>query len=607
MLARVGIRTPFGRDAVAAATLAAAGVVVTLTVHGEVLAALAWVLVPLVVLESGVIAWRRRSPLLVLAAAVAAYCAALAAFGLHAWGYGVMVSSYTATAYRRGRLAGAAIGLAAVTVVVAGLVAAAAPGLPVVASAAGTTAVTGLTTALVSILLPGCVGAYVATRRAHRGEASSVDDGPEPPDGYVEWTQRVPAKPMRSEDVTGVVTTRRRIARSTLAVRIVAWPMLLLSAVNVAIGRVQALALVAVAVTLLWAARSARAGRRAGGFALVACGVLWSAFVLVAVTAEALQSPEEALAALATGTAFAALGGAVAAGGLISVRVRDPECFHGLGGRPRMRPLRLGDVRRPAVATSLLASALVALIAFSLLPVNGLLAGVVLLPAVWLFRRAQARAAPGADRAVEQDPRPPVLYLRSFGDEDVTVRGRLSRRRALLENLQWPATDRFEEVVVRHLADYGPVVAAGRPGERVPKLGAAREYLPDREWQRSIARRIDDAGLIAVVLGRTRGLEWEVTALVEAGALARTIVVVPSGDPDEVARRWRAQAIVLARAGGPVLDPELDGGQAVNALVVLPADGRIVCGRRRDEWHYETALHRAASTTAGARHEPRGP
>lgn len=401
------------------------------------------------------------------------------------------------------------------------------------------------------------------------------------------------------EDVSDIARARRRIARVTLLARIIAWPLLVFAVADIAQGRFEALIVLALSLVLLWAARSSRAGSRAGGAALLVCGALGFLIALIG----AVQMEDDLAAAVGGSVFFVILGGAMALGGVETLRAAGrPEVFYGLRLRAATRRLRLRDLRRASVAVRLLASLALAVLAAFAVAVSGIVGGLLLLPAVWLLRQAMAHAAPDAARALQEDASPPVLYLRSFADEELTIRSRWNRRRSLLENLQWPARDRFEEVLVRHLADYGPVIAVGQPGERIPKLGAAREYLPDQEWQHSVLRRMKDACLVAVVLGRTEGLEWEMAALVRTGALARTLLIAPPVDDAQIQARWRTTAMAVERAGGPSLHAELAAEDALRALVVVPAGaGRTICGKRRDEWHYETALHRAASTLVESR------
>jgi hypothetical protein len=92
--------------------------------------------------------------------------------------------------------------------------------------------------------------------------------------------------------------------------------------------------------------------------------------------------------------------------------------------------------------------------------------------------------------------RPPVVYLRSFDDDQRAAR----IKGALTE----------EEHLGKVLSQLGPFVAVGRPGEPLPAMGASRVYLGDDEWQTAVEKLVQQARLVVIRTGGTKGLEWEV-------------------------------------------------------------------------------------------------
>src|SRR5262245_6770014 len=72
------------------------------------------------------------------------------------------------------------------------------------------------------------------------------------------------------------------------------------------------------------------------------------------------------------------------------------------------------------------------------------------------------------------DMRAPVIYLRSFHSDK-----RLARRPLAIGRVVSIYTE--EEQLVQAVREVGPVVAVGRPGERLPRLGAQRVYLEDMD------------------------------------------------------------------------------------------------------------------------------
>lgn len=106
---------------------------------------------------------------------------------------------------------------------------------------------------------------------------------------------------------------------------------------------------------------------------------------------------------------------------------------------------------------------------------------------------------------------PYVLYLRSFDADShgARVHGWLTE----------------EEQLAEALTPIGRVIAVGRPGERLPSVGATRLYFADREWQGNVARLIADARLVVIRAGQTPGLIWEAQWLAAHAAPQRVLLL----------------------------------------------------------------------------------
>jgi hypothetical protein len=212
-------------------------------------------------------------------------------------------------------------------------------------------------------------------------------------------------------------------------------------------------------------------------------------------------------------------------------------------------------------------------------------------------KRARQLAALSARKVMKRDPRPPVLYLRCFGDDQLRLRtATVGGRRSFVERLI-PRFDSFEEVLTRHLTEYGPVVAINPPGTQLAPIGAARETLPHDSWQATVREWMERAALI--VIGAppgawTPGLVWELEQIDTCNLWPKTIVVSPPLADDQLRRRWYAFA-----TSGPANWPFRRG---------LPADPAILLTltRRSDElvaftadtrteWSYSAAIAAAAT------------
>jgi hypothetical protein len=148
--------------------------------------------------------------------------------------------------------------------------------------------------------------------------------------------------------------------------------------------------------------------------------------------------------------------------------------------------------------------------------------------AVFVFYIGMRRIKLSGSQLREHDRRAPVLILRQFGD-DFLEAGRMSLG----------ATPTFEHFVAVELNKLGPVVAIGKPGERLQPLGASRDYLQDADWRRAVGTAIADAALVVFVLGDSDSLLWEFRTTIETRGKRRALIIVPPlRDRAELARRW---------------------------------------------------------------------
>ena len=206
-------------------------------------------------------------------------------------------------------------------------------------------------------------------------------------------------------------------------------------------------------------------------------------------------------------------------------------------------------------------------------------------------RRARRLASISAREVSNRDRRPPVLYLRSFGDDNVRLRSATLGRRSLMERFSPNRFDLFEEVLVRHLSAIGPVVAINPPGVTLPPLGAARETLSDGAWQSAVDSWMDQAAL--VVIGAppgspSPGLVWEIQRVNDRQRWGQTVIVVPPLPDQEIRTRW--SAFSAAEPDGPF--PSMLDTDPARILTLTQKNGEWVAttAGRRDEWSYSAAL-----------------
>jgi hypothetical protein len=188
------------------------------------------------------------------------------------------------------------------------------------------------------------------------------------------------------------------------------------------------------------------------------------------------------------------------------------------------------------------ALAVIAIFSVVLLPV-----GVALMAAsYWVIRRGKKHAAALADDVLVADTRPPVLYLRSFNDEEDDSRlGRFLRPGDHDIAHSTPAWGpREQDAMAPIMAEIGPYVAIGKPRERLPELGAARTYVSDDEWQGKINEWLARARLVIVRAGATEGLRWEVGQLVSHAKPTQVLIILPPrAEHYDGFRRWANQVL----------------------------------------------------------------
>jgi hypothetical protein len=137
--------------------------------------------------------------------------------------------------------------------------------------------------------------------------------------------------------------------------------------------------------------------------------------------------------------------------------------------------------------------------------------GVVMVQlAVWLRAFITREALKGAR---PDEVKTPTLYLRAFKDD--AVLGGQVRLGVTLE----------EAIILGLMSEGRPVVALGKPGEKLPPVGAQRFYVEDTEWQDVIRRWIASSHAIVLVAASTEGTRWEQEAVFAANAQQRFLIL----------------------------------------------------------------------------------
>ena len=216
------------------------------------------------------------------------------------------------------------------------------------------------------------------------------------------------------------------------------------------------------------------------------------------------------------------------------------------------------------------------------LPQLLLLIGVLLLArALWrVGRRLNLRRR---NEIILRD-KPPVLLLRSFTDDVDGIPSNM-----LIQRLFW-RRKRLEEIIGEQLTRAGPFVAIGKPGERLPQLGANRLYLGDSEWQTVVQSYISRSDLIIVIAGRTHWVRWELANVLRQDRIAGLLIVFPRITEADRNERWQNLKPAFCDTSWSAALERVDIARALAVFIAADRGIVVVKSRKANESDYETAL-----------------
>jgi TM2 domain len=197
-----------------------------------------------------------------------------------------------------------------------------------------------------------------------------------------------------------------------------------------------------------------------------------------------------------------------------------------------------------------------------------------------LLRVTRYRDSVRATGLASVDPRPPVLYLRSFGDDRTGVWVHPLSSPSRYDLFIGPPRRRFEELIAWQLWQHGPMVAVNPPDRRSQPVGAAREQLMLDSWREAIDEWLWSSKLIILSLGSTAGVKWELDHIRAKALTSKTIILLPPVGEAELAARWAKS-----------IEGSVTGISGALAAVLGRDDSLTVfVGKRRSMWWYAAAL-----------------
>ncbi len=210
------------------------------------------------------------------------------------------------------------------------------------------------------------------------------------------------------------------------------------------------------------------------------------------------------------------------------------------------------------------------------------------LGACYFLLRARTKLQPTAESILSTDRRTPVLFLRSFVDDE---RVRFLHAQRTLFDFS------LEARLATHFFKTGPFIAVDSPNHTAA-IGAARATLTDTEWQGTVVEWMRAARLIVLLAGLTQWVRWEMRQIVELGYGRKLIILMPELSKwkqfrlrTDIARK-RLEVIREAFSGSPweasLNEPCVP--EKIRSLMFRP-DGQVtaVCARSRSRDCYQVA------------------
>jgi len=152
------------------------------------------------------------------------------------------------------------------------------------------------------------------------------------------------------------------------------------------------------------------------------------------------------------------------------------------------------------------------------------------------------------ERATADDSRPPVLFLRSFEEENDARTALLSLSPVrFFSALFWG----FEDRLLGTFRSYGPFTILDSRSRLMPASGAMRLGVRDEHWRHHVRDLMLDAALIIIVAGRTRGVLWEMELALTLEDRTKVLIVTRNGLEYELVRACLSNALTWASSTPP--------------------------------------------------------
>jgi hypothetical protein len=195
-----------------------------------------------------------------------------------------------------------------------------------------------------------------------------------------------------------------------------------------------------------------------------------------------------------------------------------------------------------------------------------------------LLLRSRRYFQADADSLLSVDRRPPILFLRSFADD---AKGGWRLLLGLLGFFSRLLDYSLELRLAKYFMHFGPFVAVGAPNEKLPQVGAARKSFGEGEWQNAVLTWANSAQLIAIFVGSTKWVNWEISQVISLNLTDRLILLMPESrfwlpwrHSSAMKQRLAMLAQAMASTSWSAAISQVGRAWSVRAIV-LERDGRI--------------------------------
>jgi hypothetical protein len=215
----------------------------------------------------------------------------------------------------------------------------------------------------------------------------------------------------------------------------------------------------------------------------------------------------------------------------------------------------------------------------------------------FFFIFARRDFQPDADKLLAVDTRAPILFLRSFQDDE-----KINYQMGSSAFVDWS----LETRLAAHFSKIGPFVAIGNPKDKTPEIGAARALLSDDQWQARVIDWMDRARVIVLMSGVTHWVGWELKNVLDRRHADKLIILFPQSRKvfkfkSESAARLKTIQEAAAGTAWEAALMALDKPHRLRALLLEPG-GKVMRfdagSRSRNAYHLAAlAAHYRMSAT----------